>query len=86
MFPTAHYGNPGSYAGFTSADCRKEPFLRKGQKHGSHPDKSDQPAMLLSLIGCFHHNYGSIIPYLFLNASLSIKLRSYSEAKYLKDR
>ncbi|MFS2702936.1 hypothetical protein AAH083_18110 [Bacteroides xylanisolvens] len=29
MFPTAHYGNPGSYAGFTSVDCRKEPFSGK---------------------------------------------------------
>lgn len=49
MFPTAHYGNPGSYAGFTSADCRKEPFFRKGQKHGRRPDKSDRPAMLLPI-------------------------------------
>ena len=29
MFPTAHYGNPESYAGFTSADCRKELFSGK---------------------------------------------------------
>ena len=29
MFPTAHYGNPGSYAGFTSVDCRKSRFQER---------------------------------------------------------
>ena len=41
MFPAAHCCNPGSYAGSTSAGYSKEPLLRKGQKHGGHPDKSD---------------------------------------------
>ena len=41
MFPTAHYGNPGSYAGFTSAGYSKEPLFRKEQRHDRHPDKSD---------------------------------------------
>ena len=29
LFPMAHYINPRSYAGFTSTDCRKEPFSEK---------------------------------------------------------
>lgn len=33
MFSTTRYGNPESHANFTSADCRKEPFFKKGQKH-----------------------------------------------------
>lgn len=41
MFPAAHCCNPGSYAGSTSAGYSKEPLLRKGQRHGGHPDKSD---------------------------------------------
>ena len=41
MFPTAHCYTPGSYAGSTSAGYSKEPLLRKGQRHGGHPDKSD---------------------------------------------
>ena len=41
MFPAAHCCNPGSSTGSTSAGYSKEPLLRKGQRHGGHPDKSD---------------------------------------------
>lgn len=51
MFPTAITVNPGSYAGSTSVVYRKEPFLRKRQRHGWHPDKSDLASRALACKG-----------------------------------
>lgn len=53
MFSTAHCGNPGNCAGFTSVDYRKEPFFSgKDKNMGKHPDKFDLacPCSCLRLI------------------------------------
>lgn len=45
----AHYINPRSYAGFTSTDCRKEPFSEKDKSMVAKFDLTYH-ALIISLV------------------------------------